>query len=181
MLLSISISIIVSSFLISLFVARRGYTAQGKECLIYRSVRDPNVGYEFIRKSRGGNARRTAYGDIDYVCGGRVLAQQLLRNQRAQNIPSVRQIGFGDNEFAFRLEVDGNIPMDDLKKYAEHQAFNTTPDYDDEAVNQAIQMHLPIIPPFRPRIQQNPPIRPQLQNQNIYLYFYCLYFFIILL
>uniref|UniRef100_A0AC35ER57 Uncharacterized protein n=1 Tax=Panagrolaimus sp. PS1159 TaxID=55785 RepID=A0AC35ER57_9BILA len=69
-------------------------------------------------------------------------------------------------EFAFQLEVQGNIPMDDLKKYAEHQAFNATPDYDDEAVNQAIQMPLPIIPPFRPRLQQNPPIRPQLQNQN---------------
>uniref|UniRef100_A0A914QF40 Uncharacterized protein n=1 Tax=Panagrolaimus davidi TaxID=227884 RepID=A0A914QF40_9BILA len=47
-------------------------------------------------------------------------------------------------EFAFRLEVQRNIPMDDLMKYAEHQAYNTTPDYDDEAVIQAVQMPLPI-------------------------------------
>uniref|UniRef100_A0A914Q620 Uncharacterized protein n=1 Tax=Panagrolaimus davidi TaxID=227884 RepID=A0A914Q620_9BILA len=33
---------------------------------------------------------------------------------------------------------------------------NTTPDYDDEAVIQAVEMPLPIIPP----------VRPQLQNQN---------------
>uniref|UniRef100_A0A914QY53 Uncharacterized protein n=1 Tax=Panagrolaimus davidi TaxID=227884 RepID=A0A914QY53_9BILA len=46
--------------------------------------------------------------------------------------------------------------MDDLKKYAERQAYNTTADYDDEAKNQAIAMPLPVIPP----------IRPQLQNQN---------------
>uniref|UniRef100_A0A914Q679 Uncharacterized protein n=1 Tax=Panagrolaimus davidi TaxID=227884 RepID=A0A914Q679_9BILA len=44
-------------------------------------------------------------------------------------------------------------------KYAERQAYNTTtPDYD-EAVNQAVAMPLPVIPPMN----------PQLQNQNQHL------------
>uniref|UniRef100_A0A914PMP5 Uncharacterized protein n=1 Tax=Panagrolaimus davidi TaxID=227884 RepID=A0A914PMP5_9BILA len=45
-------------------------------------------------------------------------------------------------EFAVQLAVVENIPVDDLMKYAEHQAYNTTPDYDDEAVNQAVEMPL---------------------------------------
>uniref|UniRef100_A0AC35GH01 Uncharacterized protein n=1 Tax=Panagrolaimus sp. PS1159 TaxID=55785 RepID=A0AC35GH01_9BILA len=45
-----------------------------------------------------------------------------------------------------------SIPQELQNSPFEHQAYNTTPDYDGEAV----QMPLPIIPPMR----------PQLQNQN---------------
>uniref|UniRef100_A0A914QAF2 Uncharacterized protein n=1 Tax=Panagrolaimus davidi TaxID=227884 RepID=A0A914QAF2_9BILA len=56
-------------------------------------------------------------------------------------------------EFAVRLAVEENIPMDDLMKYTEHQAYNTTPDYDDEAIIRAVEMSLLIIPPIRPQLQ----------------------------
>uniref|UniRef100_A0A914PQE3 Uncharacterized protein n=1 Tax=Panagrolaimus davidi TaxID=227884 RepID=A0A914PQE3_9BILA len=72
-----------------------GHTKHGKE--FYQSVRDPNIGYEFLRRSRGGDVRRIVNGDIAYVCGECIFAQKRLRNERAANIPSLRQIGFDDN------------------------------------------------------------------------------------
>ena len=65
-------------------------------------------------------------------------------------------------EFATRLAVEENVPMDDIMKYAEHQAYNTTPDYDDEAVIQAVEQPLPIIPPIRPQLQNQRFVNPNL-------------------
>uniref|UniRef100_A0AC35GKR1 Uncharacterized protein n=1 Tax=Panagrolaimus sp. PS1159 TaxID=55785 RepID=A0AC35GKR1_9BILA len=62
--------------------------------------------------------------------------------------------------------------MDDLMKYAERQTYNTTPDYDDDAVNQAVAM--PLLnhqPAINPNLLKNPLIKAQQQqyfmNQQI--------------
>ena len=65
-------------------------------------------------------------------------------------------------EFATRLAVEENVPMDDIMKYAEHQAYNTTPDYDDEAVIVEVEQPLPIIPPIRPQLQNQRFVNPNL-------------------
>uniref|UniRef100_A0A914QMJ8 Uncharacterized protein n=1 Tax=Panagrolaimus davidi TaxID=227884 RepID=A0A914QMJ8_9BILA len=107
-------------FLIFLFIPTRGHTEQGRECLIYQSVRDQNVGYEFLRRSRGGNVRRTANGDIAYVCAGCMNAQTRLRKEGAP-IPPLRQIGFGDNG-RFTTDPDQHhhfcdpVPWDELER-----------------------------------------------------------------
>uniref|UniRef100_A0A914PEC1 Uncharacterized protein n=1 Tax=Panagrolaimus davidi TaxID=227884 RepID=A0A914PEC1_9BILA len=56
-------------------------------------------------------------------------------------------------------------------------AYNTTPDHDDEAVNQAVAMPPPIIPPIRPQLQNRHLINPNLlgnpfieaQQQQIFM------------
>uniref|UniRef100_A0A914P7X6 Uncharacterized protein n=1 Tax=Panagrolaimus davidi TaxID=227884 RepID=A0A914P7X6_9BILA len=68
---------------------------------------------------------------------------------------------FVERIFHHRLAVE-EIPVNDLMKYAENQAYNTTPDYDDEAVNQAVEMPLQIIPPIRLQLQNQHFINPKL-------------------